>query len=268
MMMISLKNMRKKIRIIGLLIVCIGCADRELEKPKIKSLTILTKIYPLWSGRHQAEEIKNKDTLYLKHYEEFDSLGNVIVEKVRDADVRHDIYYRNNYDTTGTLESRESSPRNDFKRSSLDFYIYNSRKQLIKEFNVGRNADTTSMYIYEYNEKGQKISKLDLDPYGHSERYEYTDQNLIKETGDFHQCFFFYNDRNQLVKQILFYDNPDTVSAKTYKYNTLGQVAQITTYYYETKATSVERISYNSYGDIGEKIIDGEKWIYVYQYFK
>jgi YD repeat-containing protein len=36
---------------------------------------------------------------------------------------------------------------------------------------------------------------------------------------------------------------------------------------YKTKSHRVETFSYNSYGDIQEKIDDGEKLTYIYEYF-
>ena len=121
---------------------------------------------------------------------------------------------------------------------------------------------------FTVNNKGQKISKTDLNPHGYSLRYEYIDENLVKETGDFHQWVFFYNDQDQLIKQILFYDSADTISSTSYVYNNLRQIAQVTHYDYKTKATSVEQMTYNSYGDINEKTDDGIKLIYLYDYFK
>ena len=260
--------MRKQIRLIGLIIICFGCVDKDVEKPKIKSLTILTKNYPLWYSEDQAEEIENKDTLYLKYYEEFDSLGNLVVEKLRDGDVQQDTYYKNNYDVSGTLVSRNWSPRNEFENRPTDIFIYNTKKQLVKQFGLDRMGDTTSFYVYEYNQQGQRIAKLDLKPYGYSERYEYDGMKLLKEIGDFHTWVFMYNEQDQLAKQILFYDSHDTIASKSYVYNDLGQVAQVTHFDYKRKSTRVEKLFYNSYGDIREKIDDGEKLTYIYDYFK
>jgi hypothetical protein len=133
---------------------------------------------------------------------------------------------------------------------------------------LGGTGDTTSLYVYEYNEQGQKMAKLDLKPYGYSERYEYDGKKLIKEIGDFHTWVFLYNEQDQLAKQILFYDSRDTIASKSYLYNNLDQVAEMTHYDYKTRSVRIEKFSYNSYGDIQEKIDDGEKLMYVYEYFR
>lgn len=264
----ALKSMIERIGLIGLIIICFGCLDRAVEKPKIKSLTILTKNYPLWYSEDQAEEIENKDTLYLKYYEEFDSMGHLVVEKLRDGDISQDTYYKNNYDPSGTLISRNWSPRNKFENSSIEVFVYNTKKQLIKQFGLGRAGDTTSLYVYEYNEQGQKIAKIDLDPQGYSKRYEYDGKKQVKEIGDFHTWVSLYNEQGQLAKQILFYDSQDTIASKSYVYNDLGQVAQMRHFDYKTKSARVEKFFYNSYGDIQEKIDDGVKLTYIYDYFK
>src|SRR5947207_1297825 len=102
------------IGIVGLAILCVGCTDKPAGNPKIKSLTVLTKTYPLWYSIEQKEEIESRDTLYLKHYEEYDSLGNIIVEKFRRGDVILDTYHRNKYSPSGLLVSRINSPVSDF----------------------------------------------------------------------------------------------------------------------------------------------------------
>jgi hypothetical protein len=260
--------MREQIGLIGLIIICFGCVDKGVEKPKIKSLTILTKNYPLWYSEDQAEEIENKDTLYLKYYEEFDSLGNLVVEKLRDGDIRQDTYYKNSYDASGTLVSRNWSPRNEFENRPADIFIYNTKRQLIKQIGLGRTGDTTSFYVYEYDQQGQRIAKSYLEPYGYSERYEYDGKKLVKEIGDFHKWIFIYNEQDQLAKQILFYDSQDTIASKSYVYNDLGKVAQMTHFDYQTKSSRIETFSYNSDGDIQEKIDDGKKLTYIYTYFK
>lgn len=260
--------MRSEVGLIGLIIICSGCTDTHIKKTKIKSLTILTRSYPLWHSECHAEEIENKDTLYLKYYEEFDSLGNLVVEKIRDGDVKQDTYYKNNYDPSGTLICRNWSPRNEFERSSTDIFIYNTKRQLIKQLGLGRTGDTTYQYAYKYNQRGQRIAALDLDRQGYSKRYEYQGEKVVKETGDFHTWIFLYDDQDRLVKQILFYDSQDTVSTRSYVYNNIDQVAQLTHYHYKTKSARVEKFIYNFYGDVKEKIEDGEKLIYVYDYYK
>lgn len=222
------------------------------------------------------------DTLLLQYYVENDSLGNMIYEKIRDYDIVENTFYINNYNQSGLLVSRYNSHGKNSKTHLLDTFIYNDKRQLIKEMQFGQFKDDLNETItYQYNEDGQLLAKNSKSAHNgdYSRSYKYQADNLIEETDGFYRIVYTYNSSGQLLKKTEFYNSAwndfgqppsprsskDTVQVTIYKYDTKGKLKTQAIENRETFAATFSR--YDNNGKIIEEIQGDRRLLFKYELY-
>jgi hypothetical protein len=112
----------------------------DIGKSKIKSMAVFKQF-----STELGDNFSINDTLFLKYQIEYDSLGNLSHEVIRGGDVSDDSYYHNQYDNSGLLTNRYSTYKNDPRINTKDTFIYDNRRQLIKEIEILQPNDTVDV---------------------------------------------------------------------------------------------------------------------------
>ena len=124
------------------------------------------------------------------------------------------------------LDSQEEKSYNDIPSPGINQFFYNKYGKIDSSLFLLSDGTVYDRELYTYNEKGQKIEKILIQP-------------------DFFE------------KEVSKYDDKGNLTAEIY-YDKVGNILEKFTYKYDGKGNQIERAYYNSYGDLEEK--------YTYQY--
>jgi hypothetical protein len=253
-----------KIISIGLItVLSIGCDKKtptDPQKVKIKSMAVFWQ-----KNRESGESFTISDTVYLKYHIEYDSLGNLVHEVINGGDVFDNSYYHNQYDKSGLLISRHSTYGDSPKINSRDTFIYNVKRQLVKEIEIGQSNDTIGVTEYTYNDSGQILSKKEreVSDYTTSYSYKYAEGKLTEEANDFVKTFYSYSPNgNLLAEATINIGKSDTAWTVDYRYNYKNYLKSRTIKY---KDTLYKVTFYDSKGLILSELTDKTRLIYRYE---
>lgn len=245
--------------LISLTLLACHQKDGFPDKVKIKSITVLKQFNSSLNDDNLVA-----DTLLLQYYAEYDSLGSLTYEKIRDFDIKGNTFYFNNYNQDGLLVSRYRSYKKNSKTHLLDTFIYDKKKQLIKQVQFGQfKNDINETLTYQYNDAGQLTLKDSKATHQgeYSITYKYEADKLIEKTDSIYRIVYTYSPNGRLLKESQFYytswsdfgqplssrSSKDTVQLTTYKYDGKGNLRTRNIENRETFAKTFSRYDINGH---------------------
>lgn len=278
--------------IIGLLLI--SCKSIPYNNVKI-SIPIDKNLYP-------NRKLKSTSTFY---YNAIEKDGNIIMSRGLSITPLDDDLYNNTYtydlkgniiecikwDTLGNPELKEITFYNtqnkkyyketyeyydgNSTKTQIDTIIYNNNGQIVSHIIQGKYEKQQADYIYNHNNnKIQEKNYMDNALF-YSKVFEYDkNNNLIHQKTEHHQkkeleedLYFFYDNKNRLVKLEKRNDEGVIYEKTTYKYNAKGKVIKELTYNSDNKIIKsiIKEYHFNNQLKKQEYALENNrKWIYTY----
>jgi len=259
---------------------------------KIKSITLFK--YDFINQKRSGEESDEKGNKF--SYTELDEKGNLLVEIKYNPQGEVEEKYLYTFDNQGNL-TEEISYLSDDEIAEHKTYEYEPEGKLMKAFKHYADG-SKDIILYDYDIHGNLSSKTTTDSENEIEAkeilewenkslvkkevYEF-DELVSKETNAFDEkgnrienskwtpdegttrSEYFYNDKGDLFKQLI-YNKDDKLVAKTiYSYNEHGKVVEMndesirsksnTTILYDEKGNATDQTEVNENGEVNNRAI-------------
>lgn len=195
----------------------------------------------------------------------WDTLGNPELKEIIFYNTQNKKYYKETY---------EYYDGNSTK-TQIDTIIYNNNGQIVSHIIQGKYEKQQTDYIYnQNNNKIQEKNYIDNALF-YSKVFEYDkNNNLINQKTEHHQekeleedQYFFYDNKNRLVKLEKRNDVGIIYEKNTYKYNAKGKVIKELTYNSDNKIIKsiIKEYHFNNQLKKQEYTLENNrKWIYTY----
>ncbi|GIM57402.1 hypothetical protein CAPN006_17950 [Capnocytophaga canimorsus] len=195
----------------------------------------------------------------------WDTLGNPELKEITFYNTQNKKYYKETYEYYG-----ENSTK-----TQIDTIIYNNNGQIVSHIIQGKYEKQQTDYIYnQNNNKIQEKNYMDNALF-YSKVFEYDkNNNLIHQKTEHHQkkeleedLYFFYDNKNRLVKLEKRNDEGIIYEKNTYKYNAKGKVIKELTYNSDNKIIKSIIKEYHFNNQLKKQkytLENNRKWIYTY----